>query len=211
MLEPDVALTDYALTLESGAFAWLLARRGAARRGWSVLFFASVAAAALLGGTVHGFFPGDGGLGALLWRATLLATGLTTLAAWALGARLALSPSAARVVTGAAVLQLVAYAVVVLAVTDEFRVAVVNYVPAAVALGVALAVARRRTRARPALVGALGVGVLLGGSWVLVKQVALHPVYLTHNAVYHVIEAVALAMLYHAAAWWTSPAWETHP
>jgi hypothetical protein len=126
-----------------------------------------------------------------------------------MSARLALAPRPARVVTGAAVLQLGAYAVFVLAVAAEFRAAVVNYVPAATALGVAFAVTRRRTRARPPLVGALGVGVLLGGSWVLVAQVALHPVYLTHNAVYHLIEGVALAMLYHAAAWWTGPSGET--
>jgi len=52
--EPDVALTDFALAVESAWLGALVSRRGAptpARRWWTA-FFWSVGAGALLGGAV---------------------------------------------------------------------------------------------------------------------------------------------------------------
>ncbi len=71
MTEPDVTLTDYALALEGILFLVLL-QRGHARpwglRSWFSLFFASVSAASLCGGTVHGFFLDEQTLGhTILW------------------------------------------------------------------------------------------------------------------------------------------------
>src|SRR5207245_2244030 len=86
-------------------FLVLLQRRRARPGGlrpWFSLFFASVSAASLCGGTVHGFFLDKQTLGAaVLWPLTLLATGVTALSAWALGARLLSS----RLVLSAALLQ----------------------------------------------------------------------------------------------------------
>ena len=76
MTEPDVTLTDYALAMEGILFLILL-QRGRARswgmRSWFSLFFASVSAASLCGGTVHGFFLDEQTLGhTILWPTTLL-------------------------------------------------------------------------------------------------------------------------------------------
>ena len=93
MTEPDVTLTDYALAIECLIFAAILHRnnsRNVKLGRWFTLFFASICAASLFGGTVHGFFPEVDSLGHdILWPASLLTIGLTALAAWAIGAGVA--------------------------------------------------------------------------------------------------------------------------
>jgi hypothetical protein len=201
--EPDVALTDYGLAVEAGLFALAVRRRageGGLGRSW-VAFFATVALGALLGGTVHGFLTRPTATAALAWRATLLALGGSALAAWSIGGHIALGPRPARWVRAGGAALWVGYALVVCLVTDAFAVAVVHYLPAALFLLGALAVGWWRTGARPLLAGALGTLVLLAGSAVPWLGLALPVVHLTPNALYHVVQAVALAMLFAAARW----------
>lgn len=54
LIHPAVALTDYAITLETVCFALILVRLGRAGQLWAVAF-ASTGLAAGFGGTVHGF------------------------------------------------------------------------------------------------------------------------------------------------------------
>lgn len=200
LTEPDVALTDYGLALECGCFVYILWRRIAgdrALRGWFMLFFGSVGAAALAGGTVHGFFSGAATIGArLLWSATMLALGATALASWAAGARLVFGPRVARGVVMAAVAEYVAYAAAGLYVTQAFALAVLNYLPALVFLVIVFALEFRRTR-EPRVGGALaGLALTLAGSWIQQRGLALHPRYFDHNAVYHSVEALALLLVF---------------
>lgn len=196
--EPDVALTDWALALLAGGWAWRLGRRAppGPLRPWLVLFFAAAAVAALLGGLVHGLFLDPRTLGArVLWPATLLAVGLTAVAAWGLGARLALPGRAARALTAAAVLVFAGYGVAVVW-RPAFALAVAHYLPAAVFLLAVLVRRWRRTGEREAGLAALGLSVILVGSAAQGRGWALHPVYFTANAVYHVIETVGLGLVF---------------
>ena len=81
--EPMTLLTDYLLAGVTGWLGWLLfrARKGQAARSWWALAFAGLALAAVLGGTHHGFTPqlSESTL-FLLWKATLLAVGMTSFA-----------------------------------------------------------------------------------------------------------------------------------
>ncbi len=77
--EPATMLTDYLITLVSWGFAYHLHRRGSARAGrlWAVGFL-SAGAAALAGGTFHGFaqlLPGWSL--SLLWDSAMLLIGLS--------------------------------------------------------------------------------------------------------------------------------------
>jgi len=191
MTEPDVALTDYALALECTVFAYLLDRREHA------LFFGSAAVASLAGGTVHGFFLDVQTLGnAVLWRITLIAIGVTAASAWAIGARVLFPAPAARRITIAAAAALGAYCVVTLFITQQFRAAVVFYLPAVVFLLVALSVAYARARERGILVAVAGLGLMFIAAAVQQARIALHPTYFNHNALYHLIQAVALWLLF---------------
>lgn len=191
MTEPDVALTDYALAIECALFAYLSPRKEHA------LFFGSAAAASLAGGTVHGFFLDPRTLGnAVLWRLTLIAIGATALGAWAIGARLlSPAPTARRIIVAAAA-AFAAYCVVTLFVTQNFAAAVVFYLPAVVFLLIVLSLAYAHAPERRILVAIAGLGLMFLAALVQQARIALHPTYFNHNALYHLIQAVALWLLF---------------
>ena len=203
MTEPDVVITDYLLTLEAALFSALLWRSASADsdlRVPFVAFFAATALAALMGGTVHGFFVGDSSpAGAALWRATLVALGLSALAAWAIGATMLLTPGSARTLQMAATAVFVAYALIIIFVNDSFWVAIANYLPPTLLMLVALAIRYQRHGGWSTLAGLVGLVLTLVASVVQQRQMSLHPVYFNHNALYHAIQAVALFLIYWAA------------
>lgn len=202
MSEPAVVLTDYGLAVLCGVLAYLLSRGGrfGGFRGWFIVFYVATGAAAAFGGTAHGFFPDEGSVGgAVVWRLTLISIGAATLAGWGIGATLLLGPRIRRWVIGAAALQVVAYAWIVSFVTQDFLVAVLEYLPAAVLLLAGFSVVAWRERARPLLVAAAGMLLTFAAAAVQQLGIALHPVYLDHNVLYHLIQAVALVMIFAGA------------
>lgn len=73
MVEPIAAVTDYAIALECLLFAGLLLRFGWPERLWAAAF-GSVAIAAVLGGTYHGFAASLSEIDSyFIWQGTLLA------------------------------------------------------------------------------------------------------------------------------------------
>jgi Family of unknown function (DUF6962) len=203
MTEPDVTLTDYFLALEA-ALLGLLVWKGHASENLRmpfVLFFGSTAAAALIGGTVHGFFAGATTAASVaLWRATLIALGLTAFAAWMIGSRMLLAPGTANAVRLAAAVVLAFYVVIVVAVDDRFWVAIVHYLPPTLVMLAAFAAAAFRTRSSSAFSGLMGMILTLVAAVVQQGQIALHPVYFNHNALYHAIQAIALWLIYVGSA-----------
>lgn len=201
--EPDVALTDFALAIECVLFAAWLLRHGDSRGpllAAFVAFFAAVAAASLLGGISHGFLTDQGTLAArLVWRSTLIAIGLGAFASWLIGARLSLSEKAAGRVTTLAGALLALYLVVVLFVAQSFVVAIIHYLPAAIFLVVAFSVAYRRKPAGFLLAGLWGVALTFVAAAVQQVGVDVHPRYFNHNALYHLVQAIAFVLVFYAA------------
>jgi hypothetical protein len=200
LTEPDVTLTDYGMALECALLTGLLfrgvTRRGNLRRSFAV-FFACVGLAALVGGTVHGFFHDDGSMaGSALWRVTLLALGAAAIAAWSIGGRLLCSDKAARWIEMLAAVEFAAYAIVVLAVDQRFLVAIVNYAPSIVFLGTAFLVLYVRTRQPRTLSGLVGVLLTILAALVQQIQIGVATVQLSHNALYHLIQMTALGLIF---------------
>ncbi len=200
MLEPDVTLTDLGLALECAAFAVLLLRdRGAPARRWFAGFFAVLSAAAALGAIEHGFVADKtSSVGAVVWTATLLAVGLAAVAGWGAGARLVLGRRTARGVTSAVAAAFAAYAAVVVLGERRFAVAIAFYLPAALFLLVAFRRAARRGYAR-VNAGSWGLALTFVAAAVQQGRVALHPRFFDHNALYHVIQAVGLYLVFRGA------------
>lgn len=205
MTEPDVTLTDYALAAECALFVYLLyfRHRPASRvRRWFALLFASLGLASLFGGTVHGFFLDQATVGhQLLWPATMVAIGGATFAAWLAGAAALLPRRTARVLGIAAGAQFVAYCGFVLAGAHDFTVAVVNYLPASIFLLLVFAVSYTNQRASRVLIGLVGVVSTFVAAGVQQMGLAVHPVYFNHNALYHLIQGLALFLVF-----WSVPA-----
>lgn len=202
MSEPDVTLTDYAIVLECAIFCVLIARWPNAYRSlrdWWIAFFGSIAISAFFGGTVHGFFPEPGAAHDALWKVTMLGLGLTALACWKLGSRLGLSHGARGWVDRFAVAQFVVYAIVIVFVTDAFVTAIVAYLPATLFLLVMLGLLARNPAIPGLRAGIVGLVLTFVAAAVQVLRIGLHPVYFNHNALYHVIQAVALYLIFRAA------------
>jgi len=205
LTRPAVSLTDYAIAVECAVFAVLLARQAAADqvlRKWLVLFFVSIAAASLLGGTMHGFFEySTSPIRTILWIATLMAILVTSFATWSIAAIIQLQSRASRRVQGFALAQILVLSVVVLFISREFVIAIVAYLPATLFLLIALSLAYRRRRESALAWGVAGLVLTFLGAAVQQLRIAVHPVYLDHNALYHVIQFVALWMIYRSARW----------
>jgi hypothetical protein len=195
--QADVALTDFALALECACFAvWVRTRssRGSVSCWLQALFGAS-AAAPLAGGLYHGFFADPASLaGRVLWPTALFVVGCASLACWALAAHLVLAPRAARVAVRIAALQLAVYGMLLLAGWQNFSGAVAVYVPATLAL---LAASLRRSA-----IAAAGLGVTLAAAAAQQSQLSLPALQLSHNALYHLIQAIGFALFFSGSRHW---------
>ncbi len=205
MTEPDVTLSDYGLAIECALFAYVLYQHGDSQeplRTWFMLFFGSGGVAAMIGGTVHGFFRDESKRAhAILWRTTLIVIGVGALAGWAIGANILFSPGVARLLSIIAAVEFAVYCLAVLFISQTFMLAVMNYLPATSFLCCALAVAYARSGERELLVGLAGLILTFVAAGVQQGGIALHPVYFNHNVLYHVIQAAALFLIFWSA-WW---------
>jgi hypothetical protein len=202
MAEPDVTLTDYGLALECAFFLHLLSSRMASGplRWWFLTLFGSLGLAALAGGTVHGFFhePASTGL-RILWPSTLLAVGVTALAAWAIGAHMMFPVQVARWVIITAVIGFIGYSALVLFVSQAFLIAALNYLPAVGFMFVAFSLQWRHTGERSLVLGLVGLGLTVIAAGLREARLAIHPVYFDHNALYHILQALALLLIFLSA------------
>jgi len=201
MLEPAITLTDYILAAECAAVCVLLLRGNL--NGFAVSFvlmFAGIGTAALCGGTVHGWFPDSESVPyKVLWRVTLLGIGVMALAGWRIGASLLFPERGARLVHKIALLEFGLYALFVIFVSQDFMVTIVNYLPAALFLLVALALHYRKRPLRPVMLGIVALIMTFASSGVQQAKISLHPVYLDHNVLYHLIQFAAIILLYFTA------------
>lgn len=201
--EPDVTLTDYGLALECAVLSILIYRLRAhagPARTWYTVFFTGLAAAALAGGTVHGFIHDrDSPVHTLLWNATLIAIGVVALSAWMIGSRFDFALRAGRALRWIGVSLFLGYCIVVLFLRNTFAVAVVHYLPAVLFLLAAFIAAYLRSRNQIHLIGIIGLSLTLLAAGVQQLGIALHPVYFDHNALYHLVQAIAVLLVFWSA------------
>ncbi|MGI8979336.1 MAG: DUF6962 family protein [Pirellulaceae bacterium] len=200
MTEPDVALTDFLLTAQCGAFSYWLSRMPAPRRrrlqSLCVQFFAVVGLASLVGGAVHGYFHDESTRGfQILWRLGLVILGAGSYFSWLIGAELLFRDAGRKLFGRIALAGLLLYAAYVLFWDQHFLFAILNYLPATLFLFVAFVLQIRTGPRRAALYGASSVLVTLAAAAAQMLHIAPHPTYLNHNAVYHLLQAVALVLL----------------
>jgi hypothetical protein len=190
--DPDVVVTDLALALLSGYFAYRLKDVAPA------MLMTGLAGAAFWGAVFHGLFPSGTAspMGFAAWMpvAFSIALAATTLVALSLEV---LAPRLRPPVKWSIVAVYAAsFAVVVLLVDASFGTIVRFYGPA---LGLFLLVALARTAAtrhRGWTLLSCGLMTSVGAALIQQMRLALHPVYFDHNAVYHVVQGVALVLLY---------------
>jgi hypothetical protein len=200
MTQPDVALTDYGLALIClffGLLLWAKQKSSWSLRSWFVFFFFSIALAAALGGTVHGFYEEDASIGhRILWRLSMVAIGATAWFGTGTAAIIHFGPATARALTRLAAAVFVLYCFVVLFIKNDFVVAIIDYLPVVLFLGWAFLAAYQRTKRPAFLAGFTGICVMLIAAGVQQAKLGLHPHYFNHNAVYHVLQAIGLFLVF---------------
>jgi len=190
--DPVVVVTDLGLALLGGYFAWRL------WRGPGAILMAGLASAAFWGAVFHGFFPAGTATrpGFVVWLAVafsilVVACALLHMVITLLGARL--TAGAGRAITTVYCLTSIA---VVLFVDESFATIVWLYAPV---LMLALAAAAfEAARSHSPAWGLIALGLALSALAALAQRasVVLHATYFDHNAVYHLIQAAALVVLY---------------
>jgi hypothetical protein len=197
--EPAVVLTDLGLALLGAWFARRLLTAGpAGPLGHSpAILMAGLASAALWGAVFHAFFPDDTATlaGFLAWVPVTLSIVVAAAALLDMALRAAarrMDQPVRLAIVGAYAL---AFAVTVVFVDESFTTVVRFYGPA---LLLFLAAATVRALWRGTGWGWIAMGLALSAGAALLQQfqVALHPTYFDHNAVYHVVQAAALVVLY---------------
>jgi|SRR5262249_40614652 len=200
--EPDVALTDYALVVETFLFSAWIYRVSPSNllRLWFVLLFASIGLAAFVGGIVHGFLTNpQSHLSTISWLITMIILGITALSEYGLAARILLTPRSGNLVISAAILIFALYVAIVVGWNASFRIAVIDYLTGLIFLALALSLLYARNHSRAALVGLMGLFLTVTASLVQQAHISIHPHYFNHNALYHLLEGVALFLIYRSA------------
>lgn len=176
--EPMTLATDYLLTIAAAIFAIRLWRRN---RQWALAFLFT-AAGSFFGGTYHGFAPVMGLLtSVVLWKITVFSLGL---------ASFFLVIGSGRDLLLVALVKLIVYMSWMTA-HSEFIWVIVDYGIALLIVGVVQLV--RRGPSTPWVIGSICVSVT--GALVQMSRLSLHANF-NHNDLYHVIQLVALWLLY---------------
>jgi len=186
---------------ETAILAYLLWQRPGRRHlhPWMVGLFLALTIASLAGGLVHAFYTDASTAGhAVLWPLTLIAIGATAVCLAVIAARLGLSANAAGRFTGPVLILFAVYIAIVLFVKGEFIVAICGYAPAVLFLLVVLTRLWLRNRQRAFLLGVVAVLLTIVASAVQQATFAIPGIAHANNVLYHVIEGIALVILYRA-------------
>ena len=198
--DPDVAFTDLGLAILGAYLGWRLwlAQGPRALLGTGALLMGGLASAAFWGAVFHAFFPaGTATLpGFLAWVPVALSIVVAASAMLDLGHRGLLPRIPSRVRRSIVATYAVGFAVVVLLVHESFSSIVYFYTPALVLLLIAAGQQAIRSRDTGWTLIATGLIMSAGAAMLQQAKVAVHPVYFDHNAVYHVVQSVAILFLY---------------
>lgn len=198
--EPDVVFTDVGLAILGGCLGWRLGTvpgRGTLQRDGAVVM-GGLASAALWGAIFHAFFPDQTATppGFLAWIPVVLSILVVAATLLALGLSL-LAPRFPRRVRRTIVIAYAAgFAAVVLLVDESFSSVVRFYAPALVLILTAALLQAARTRNAGWRLIAAGFAISTGAAFLQQEEVSIHPIYFDHNAVYHVLQGIALVLLY---------------
>lgn len=197
--EADVALTDVALAVVAVTLAWWLWRgpdRGAAQAEGATLL-AGLSGGALWGAIYHGLLPAGTTTTAGLSVWTLVGLSLAVVGATLLDLGLRIvwpgltAPVRRRIVSAYAIL-----AVLVFLIDNSSSTMVRFHAPAGVFF--LFGAAREAVRSRERSWTLVTVGILVSAAGALMQQmrIAIDPAYFDHNALYHVVQAGAVVLLY---------------
>lgn len=198
--DPDVVFTDLGLALLGGYLGWLLWNAPGQRmlRRTGAFLMSGLASAALWGAVFHALFPAGTATpaGFLVWVPVALSIVVAASVMLGLSMRLLLPRIPSPVRRSVMATYSVAFVIVVLLVHESFSSIVYFYTPALLLLLIAAGQQALRSRDTGWTLITTGLIMSAGAAMLQQAKVGVHPVYFDHNAVYHVVQAIALVFLY---------------
>jgi uncharacterized protein DUF6962 len=198
--DPDVVFTDIALAILGAYLGWRLwkmpGKKTLPRAGG--LLLGALASAAFWGAVFHAFFPaGTATLsGGLAWSPVVLSIVVAAAVMLELALRILVPRPSSSIRRYVAMTYATSFAVVALLLDQSFTSIVYFYVPALLLLLVAAGQQAVRSRSAGWILVTTGLLMSAGAAVLQQARVAIHPVYFDHNAVYHVVQSIAIVFLY---------------
>jgi hypothetical protein len=198
--DPDVVFTDLGLAILAawlGWRLWAMTRPGTLARA-GVVLLGGLASAAFWGAIFHAFFPGDTATlaGFIAWIPVVLSILVVGATLLDLSLRLLAPRLTPPIHRSLVAVYAAAFAIVVLLVDESFSSIVRFYVPPLLLFLVAAAREAIRGSSSAWTLIAVAFTVSAGAALLQQAEVSIHPVYFDHNAVYHVVQAAAVVLLY---------------
>ena len=188
--EPMTMLTDYILSAASLFFAARLWRAGF--RPWALAFFFT-ALGSFFGGTYHGVGPLlDERVDAAIWQLTIYSIGLASFFLLTGGAVASTEGRTRRALVVFALVKFIVYGTWMIW-HDDFVYVIVDYGLTLIIVAAMYVMAWRHSAASPSVLASVALSVIAA----IVQQSRITPhVNFDHNALYHLIQLVALWLLY---------------
>lgn len=197
--DPDVVYTDLALAILGAYLAWRLwkGRRGILTRSGTVIM-AGLASAALWGAIFHAFFPANTATrsGFIAWIPVSLSIVVVATTLLALGLRFLTSRLSQAVRKPIVAIYALCFAFTVLFVDESYGTIVRFYGPTLVLFLIAAIMQALRGGGSGWWVLAASLCISIVAALLQQAEVTIHPVYFDHNALYHVLQGIALVFLY---------------
>ncbi|WP_115709265.1 DUF6962 family protein [Legionella sainthelensi] len=199
MTEIYVAITDFFITFVCLGFTWMIWQY---RHGNSpfvgiwILFFLSIAFSSFFGGVVHGFLTNEASFYyQCLWIFTLLSIGVTAASCWILGGYYLFKIDRLFIWILFVILLYLPYSVIVIFFTQNYAVAMYNYLPALVFLLIANLIVLKKDKKVFCLWIIAGIWISFVAAYIQQSQISFS-VNIHYNSVYHLIQVIALFMIF---------------
>lgn len=159
--------------------------------------FLAIGLASAVAGYFHGYLQdGQDELRPLVWRTVVLSLGLASYYMWKLFAFFAFPQRFRRFTDVLIFLLLVGFCYFVTVERDDFLVVVIFYLPAVALLTISLFAKWISKKDARYAAGVLGLTITIIAAGIQASKFDIHPEYMSHNAIYHLVQAVGLYLFY---------------
>ncbi len=199
--EFDIAITDLLLFIESLLFVYFLYKNQSSQtflRRLLILLFLALGASSLLGALFHAFFPAKATTagGFTVWMLVAASIGVVACAVWSINALLFKGQKFFRIALPFVVIYMLSFMYVMYFIDYQFKTIIIFYAPPMIVLALLSLV--RFLREHGFAWSGIFIGVILSFVAAAIQhlQISIHPVYFNFNALYHVIQGIALAIIF---------------
>lgn len=149
-----------------------------------------------MGGTVHGICSAETRLCQILWTGSLLAIGITAASCWMIGVVLWRGEEELGLWSLCVFVLFMIYALILLFVSQNFLITIINYVPPLIFLLIIVSRKYIQTQDYNFLLITLGIILSFVAAVFQQAQIGINPYYFNYNSTYHLLEGIALFLIY---------------